>query len=124
MTAVLSPEQEAAVAEIKARASVDEHVWIAPGRYSGEPCIGGHRMPTRQVADGILAGFGEREYTNGYDLTRNEVLVACWFEARHGRSRRLRKAWRKWLAKYDGELWSSEPAKWDAVPMPPAESEL
>jgi uncharacterized protein (DUF433 family) len=124
MTSLLTLAQQAEIAEIKARHSVEAHVWVAPGRYHGQPCISGHRIPTRMVAEGIFAGLGEAEYTNGYDLTRHEGLVACWFEARYTGTRKMRRAWRKWLDKYESELWHSDAEHWDAVPMPPAESEL
>lgn len=109
---------DAVAAAILAEPSVDAYVWLSPGRYSGEPCIGGHSISTRQIADSVWYGHAD-DLERGYDLTREDIIVACWFEARHGRSRKIRRAWREWLDTHDGTLWHLRPHEWAAMPLPP-----
>lgn len=91
-------------------------VWVHPGRYHGEPCIEGHRIPTRMVAEHVYYGTGDSaEFT--WDITRDEVMVACWFEAKYG-SRKLRRHWAEWLDAHAGLFWHSR--DWDQIPYPPS----
>lgn len=91
------------------------YVWVDPGRQGGRPCVGGTRIPTDQMADEVAA-FGVGDVAGWYDLTRADLLVACWFEWRHadGRTRRG-----KWVRDAFPHLWKGN---YDAVPDPPKES--
>ena len=85
-------------------------VWINPARMGGQPCIYGTRLSVEQVA-GIVWEHGVDEVTNGWDVTRHQVLVACWYavafaemyphQARRGPWRRRWGAWaegaERWL---------------------------
>lgn len=94
------------------------YVSVMPGMYHGEPCVNGHRLPTRMIADHVFDGAGGTA-EDTWDITRDEVLVACWFEARYGKSRTMRQAWRPWLERADPVLWHSTKEAWAGMPMPP-----
>lgn len=94
-------------------------VWVHPGRYHGEPCVDGHRLPTQMIAEHVFDGTGDSA-EDTWDITTHEVLVACWFEARYGKSRKIRKYWADWLEATGPILWKSKPQDWDRVPLPPA----
>lgn len=92
-------------------------VSVQPGMKFGEPCINGHRLPTQLIAETVMFNGGE-EAMDWYDITRDEVMVACWFEARYG-GRKIRKLWQAWLDEHEGTLWHSTSERWAAVPFPP-----
>ncbi len=53
-----------------------------------------------------------------YILTRHELLVVLWFEARHGQPR-FRKRWRVWLEQVGPVLWNTSALDPSVVPLPP-----
>jgi uncharacterized protein (DUF433 family) len=110
----MSGPQEA-VATFRSQLTDTPHVWVAPGRVSGEPCLGGHRLPTRTVVDHYDAA-GLSPTMDGYRITRFDVLVCCWYEARYGRSRTRKAAWSDWLAENEDALWTGD---WSGIPFPP-----
>ena len=95
---------------------LDENfIWLHPGRYSGEPCIGGHRLPTEVIAELVSAGDDGQTIIDGYDITRTQVILACWYEARHGQ----RRNWGDWLNDWEPAMWRGD---FDDVPLPAAET--
>lgn len=61
-------------------------VWADPGRMSGQPCIYGTRLTTRQVAR-MVADYGIEYVRAGWPyLTDEQIEGACWFERTHGTS--------------------------------------
>lgn len=95
-------------------------IGVHPGMLFGEPHLAGHRLSTRMIADCVYDGPGPDEAESMWEIERSDVLVACWFEARHGTGRTIRAHWRPWLDKYEMTLWKSSVADWDSVPFPPA----
>lgn len=102
------------------------HIAITPGVCGGEPCIGGTRITARQAAhlwydctewdlDEIL-----RQYPV---LTREGIIVACWWRAYYderGRDSVRWRSWAKWrLANQNG----LEDGDYDNVPLPPRKGE-
>lgn len=73
----------------------------------------GTRIPTHMVAE-YMWHDGYSDLTYGYDLTRGQVLVACWYEAEHGT---YRKQWSAWVEEHFTKMWH---ANWKAVPNPPS----
>jgi Uncharacterized conserved protein len=68
-------------------------ITVDPRIAFGEPCIG---TPPTRVADlaGMVAAGETVDTTAGeYGRTRHEVLLACWWEATHGRYRQQWGAW-------------------------------
>ena len=92
------------------------HVRVEPGVRVGKPCIGGTRIDTECVANVVWQGLdpvGPDWYASS--LTREEVLVACWYEARYG-PKRWRRAWREWRLRYESNraLTAYPPSKAEA----------
>lgn len=84
----LSPEQRESCPDIR----------VSPKMKFGEPCIAGHRLPAGFIADHYwyLGESLQAEILDAYELTRGEVVVACWFVAAHG-TWAQRKRWKPWL---------------------------
>lgn len=90
------------------------HVWVAPGRLGGKPCIGGHRLSVEQIAryvwpDGVAAAQVPFPY-----LTRPQILTACWYQATYGGAP-WDVRWGAWAHAHGGAMWSG---RWDDVPDP------
>lgn len=99
-----------------------EGVWIDPGRLSGTPCVGGTHVPVYMVV-GMVWASGVDEAMDCWDLTRGQVLNACWYAAAvnvvHIWRRRpphglalgrspWRRRWLAWAEQVKGDLWASE----------------
>lgn len=84
----------------------------------GRPRVG--HTATEDVAGMIWAGEPVDVVCDEYELTRHQVLLACWFEATYGPPRR-RRAWREWADQAHRTLggWT-KPFDLDAIPDPPA----
>lgn len=91
-------------------------IWIDPGRYSGQPCIGGHRLPAEQMAGYVWEGETVEAVARQWDITVPQVLVACWFMGIYG-SRTWKKRWGAWAGKAYGFLWDRDTQ--DQCPPPP-----
>lgn len=110
----------------------DAYVWIDPARRSGEPCIGGTRVPVYMVVEMVWAnGVTVAEET--WCLSRAQVLVACWYagagfpvqlHGRGGYQTRFpavwRRRWRTWAEQVAGDLWAASGVYCDAIPDPPS----
>jgi uncharacterized protein (DUF433 family) len=101
-------------------------VTFHPGMRSGEPTIGGTRLALWFIlpvvwSDGVQSAMGL------WQLTREQVLVACWFAGTYGvegfdsKRRRVtgrfwQKRWGGWALEHHGAMWAG---KFDKVPDPP-----
>lgn len=102
-------------------------VVIDPAMCSGEPCIAGRRLPVYLVAETVW-WHGVDEGIACFDVTREQLLVACWYAAVlpvliWGRGGVLKaqpnpwpKRWRDWADASHQALWSG---KYDEVEDPP-----
>lgn len=64
-------------------------------------------MNTREAADRLyIPGMPVEEIMDMWGISERDVLVCCWYEVRHGKSRRLKKAWREWVGEAGSALWS------------------
>jgi uncharacterized protein (DUF433 family) len=84
---------------------------VEPGMRFGEPHIGG--VTVDALASMVWAGESVDKVAEDYERTPAEVLLACWFKARHG-TRAWRKRWAAWLDEM--EMWRGN---YDKVPDPP-----
>lgn len=91
---------------------VDPVVTVDPAVRFGFPAIRG--ISTDAIAGVVWAGESLATVADEYDVTREEVLVACWFEGTHG-ERKWRKRWGAWAEQVHGEFSNS---RYD-VPDPP-----
>lgn len=106
----------------KSRRLVEErpHVRVDPAQRFGRPTVKG--LSTDMIASQVLVGASVEEVMAEYGVNREDVLVACWFEARYG-SRRFRQAWKDWMTLGQAEalLWRRE---YGRVMDPPDRDEL
>jgi uncharacterized protein (DUF433 family) len=106
---------EVTVASLKrAKTELAQCVWVTPQRLGGAACVGGTRISAITVAriavdgiDAVLVAYP--------DLTRVQVLIACWYVAQHG-AKRWADAWGAWADEHEQAMWSGN---WDKVPDPP-----
>lgn len=111
-------------------------VSIDPAIHSGVPCLNHTRLPVNTVA-GVYHQHGLDEIQRGWDVTRPDVLVACWyvgiygvedFTTRDDGTVRLHRGpkpgWRAiygaWAVENGAPLWSGA---YDLVPDPPTKGE-
>lgn len=96
-------------------------VWTNPGFSFGEPCTANRRIPVETIAGAVRAGDSVDAVAAEFDLTRGDVLVACWYAARHIPRWRRRPEWRAWVESREVEfaLWHVDTVDYDAVPDPP-----
>jgi uncharacterized protein (DUF433 family) len=87
-----------------------------PAVKFGEPTVEGR--PVEALASQIYAGDSLDSVATGFDLTREQVLVACWHQGHHG-PRFWRRRWGAWAAQAHKELWNS---RYD-IPDPPSREE-
>lgn len=69
----------------------------------GPPTIEGHRLSAEFMARRVRV-CGITEEMDDYQLTREELLVVCWWAGEFG-SRRLRKCWGGWAQIAHQHLW-------------------
>lgn len=78
---------------------------IDPRRQFGDVCIDSGRVPASVVARCVVAGDSVDSVAEGYAITREQVLVACWWYGdicSHARrplkiERKVAVAWGCWL---------------------------
>lgn len=103
------------------------YVSVNPAMRSGQPTINGTRLPVDAVA-GMVWAEGVDVAVEEYDLTRADVLVACWYAGRYGLPgqrealfpvRLWPKRWGAWAAEVGPCLWAVTRVDYDAIPDPP-----
>ncbi len=90
-------------------------VWVSPGRCSGRPCIGGHRLSVDLIADLWWGGSSAVAIQRDYAITREQIVVACWYVARYG-TRMWRRRWGRWETDVFQRLWNG---RYKGAPLPP-----
>lgn len=71
---------------------------IDPRRQFGRVCIEGTRVPAESVAACVAGGDSVDETADNYNVTRDQVLLACWWyawnvEGRGKFAKAIRAAW-------------------------------
>ena len=95
------------------KASVEYHPGI---QLPGTPTIKGHRLGAAAMSRCVLAN-GFDDTLEDFILTREELLVACWWAGLWG-PRKFRKLWGKWAELAGNHLWHS----CINIPNPPGEA--
>lgn len=94
-------------------------ITIDPAVRFGYPQIRG--IPTDAIAGMLWAGEDAETVCHEYDITRRELVMACWFEAEWrlvgAGPAAWRKAWRQWAKDVFRPLASGTAA--ELIPMPP-----
>lgn len=95
------------------------HLIIDPGIQFGRPCVPGTRVPAAALAGLVAAGENVDQTADDYDVTRQDVLLACWWAAdvalllpksrRDQFRQRLVDAWRDWHHQASGVFGGWEP---------------
>lgn len=113
---------------------------VDPAVLSGTPCVAGTRLPVYLIAH-MVWREGVESAMEMWDLSRPQVLVACWFAGAYGTvelwevpedwdapspdayrtdltDRTWLDRWRAWAQASAGALWRME---YEAVTDPPLE---
>ena len=105
------------------------YVSVGPAMRSGQPCVNNTRLRVEDAA-GMAWVEGVDVAADEYDVTRGDVLVACWFAGTYGlpgRSLALTRTWRDrwgaWAREVHGALWETSSVDYGEVPDPPARDE-
>lgn len=88
-------------------------VTISPNEGAGQAMIRG--VMTTLIAESQAAGF--QHILDSLQVTRHEVIVACWFETRYGGQEYMGR-WALWATYVEAELARGE-INLDDLPMPP-----
>lgn len=83
------------------------YISVRPHVQSGQPCLDGTRLPALQMADNYRTD-GEVVLDWYEGLTRDGLLVCCWYAALYGPKRF--RVWRSWAR---GII------DWETVALPP-----
>lgn len=98
-----------------------DYIIIDPGVQFGRPTIGPLRVPVEPVVELWRAGESVESICEDWPgLTRNGVVVACWYMARYEARRRPGKLWQVWLSEHDAAIWRGD---YDAMPLLPQKGE-
>ena len=66
--------------------SLEQAVWVDPGRMSGTPCFRGSRLPVQQLFDWLADGVSLDEFIDDFQIDRaaaEAVLLAACSELCH-----------------------------------------
>lgn len=107
-----------------------------PAICSGELTAGGSRIGVEQIAEQVWYG-GVDEMVRDYSITREQVLVACWWVGATGitsiyktngggykrnyRPGVWQDRWGEWAKAAHDVMWSAH-GDYSAIPDPPGES--
>ncbi len=102
-------------------------IWLSPARQGGDACITGTRLTCDTLAGRVWAGETPAEVAADFEVTRAQVLAACWFITAYkqiGERRWLaqaRKAWARWASDNFSAMWTDD---WAAVADPPCKEDV
>jgi uncharacterized protein (DUF433 family) len=89
-------------------------VAVDPAMRFGRPTVNNTRLSVEAATEHVWAGGSVGEVAEEFDVTRQDVLVACWYAGKYG-TKAWRRRWGKWADVVHDELWHS---RYD-VPDPP-----
>lgn len=96
------------------------HISADPAVCFGRPAVKG--VPAEALAARVWGGDTVDDITADHQPhghTRNDVLVACWWQARWG-NRAWRQRWRPWLYANEPHMAAGQ---WQHVPDPPTQEQ-
>jgi uncharacterized protein (DUF433 family) len=88
---------------------------LDPARCSGRPTVGVDRLPVETVVGYILAGDSVAAVADMYEISRADVLCACWYAGLYG-TRMQRRILGEWAKNAHAAMWHVD---YDTVPDPP-----
>lgn len=82
---------------------------IDPRRQFGRVCIGGTRVPADVVAQCVAAGDSVDATADNYGVTRDQVLLACWWYAEEvsARSKLGKSIKDAWIGDHGDDSWAN-----------------
>lgn len=104
-------------------------VSVDPAMRFGQPTVNGTRLPVQTLVDYVWAGEDPDVVAEEYDVTRADILVACWFAGTYGlpgRRQQLfptplwRRRWGEWADGVAKALWQTSTVDYDAIAGPSA----
>ena len=122
------PEFAAAytAAQARERKEAREQPWICvdPARRWGDHTIRDSRLPVWAVVSSLAAGESVDEVADDYNITRADVLCACWYVGMYGLpgidgARRWQRALREWAKPAGSAMWHAGTCDYAAIPDPP-----
>lgn len=89
-------------------------ITVDPAVRFGQPHIRGVR--TEDIVGMLATGDSAETVCDEYDITRHELLLACWYEGIYGE----RPEWRHWAETVAGPELAGwvKPLNVDAMPLP------
>lgn len=93
---------------------------VDPSMRFGRPHVKG--IPVDAIVGMLSAGESVATVADNYDLTRADVLVACWYVGAFGlpeSPRRWRTALREWATGAGQAMWNTKTCDYEAIPDPP-----
>lgn len=93
------------------------YIVLDPAQNFGHPAIARTRVQIAHIIDWLESGDPVAVVQDEYGLTREDLLVACWFEARYGTGAHPRDDWLDWLEDWEPTLWGAK--DYDGIPLPP-----
>lgn len=81
-------------------------VSLSPAMRWGAPTINHTRLPVSAIAGMLWAEKSVAAVCDDYEITRADVLVACWYLGMYGshENRQWRRRWHGWAQAVDGDL--------------------
>lgn len=100
-------------------------VILDPAQNGGDPALYHSRVKVDVVLQLLDAGENWEAVAEDHGLTRADLLVACWFDARCGTGPHPRDQWLDWLEDWEPSLWQAKtPEDYEAIPFPPFRTTL
>ena len=92
---------------------------LDPGVNGGDPALYRSRVRVENILERLDAGDDPEDVAEDHGLTRGDVLVACWFDARYGVDDHPRKEWLGWWEQWEPSLWQAKTAQdYESIPFP------
>jgi uncharacterized protein (DUF433 family) len=94
------------------------HIIVDPAQNFGDPALGRSRVKVENLLERLDADDSWEDVADDHGLTRGDILVACWFEARYGSGPHPRDEWLDWLEAWEPNLWKASSVDYDEIPLP------
>lgn len=93
---------------------------VDPGQNFGCPALARGRVQVEHVLDLLDAGEPWEDVAGDHGLTRGDLLVVCWFDARYGTGAHPRDEWLGWWEDWEPALHQAKTADdYNDIPFPP-----
>lgn len=108
-------ERLKAAEQALSRARAEIYVVVNPRQNFGKPSLARTRVPVWAIIAPYLVGETEENLIAEYGITREDILVACWYQARY-EAATVPEPWQDWLYDNEGRMWTND--DWTEIPLP------